>query len=915
MSYGDDRVGAAQSVDVDGDENTVYAAGGDLFVAGTHVHYDGSEDFFLHSFENFRLTSAPRVAPALVRLLRERTLVVLGGSYDDKPTVARQVARMLALEDAAEGTPLPVLEWNRGTDFPGLLQALHRQAEPAVLLLVGVLPQHVRHDLDGLCMAAAQAGHHVLVTTDVPAAGWRLNDREHPLWFALEPDGLFDASTLTGELVHHLWRARAHLPAGLFVQAHEPHRSTVAGVPLHDLAPALRTPPNVVAFVQQLVARAAPGKGEAAAGAVEAPVVWELVAGATNRAARVEKWFHGVLTPHEQLLALCLSFFDGLFEDQFFAALERWVAQIRAQRDPGQRAFDYADLDNLLTVFAPVEAGVSGTKLESRSPEHRAVLFRAAWRTHRRQIVGALGVLTELVEQSAYGRGTDWELYGSRGRRAQLRRVVAAALSDLGLISEPAVERALLRLASDGNAEVQGTAANAVARWRMHGRDAELFRLLDRWQKDSRIRAMVASLMEGKEEKVRSPEAHIRSTVALAVGYAVEYDLPNQLTGPLVRLIRDLAADDNRLVRRRFVGVTLPRAVALHLTQLRGVLRDIAGWGLEEPIAQALAYAADTNPDEVAATLAAWHAEAAALRKKSVDPRRITVRETLLRVLAYTYGALRYESGRPMTAAAGFRGLREMLAGESHPAVRDAVVDAMIQQARERFDHVAPLLQELMGGVMPAERDDVVRRLTEVYLEQREALPGSNAQVQVNGRTYPAFVDTARPLTPVEWAMMRWMRDPAHPVAQRIAMRASIAFVEALDGAESAQLADISARRRMRAAEPGDHRISSAPGRAWEAEPGWYARTLVPWLATRGQPEYRPVVRGLLPEVLAQNTARPAPLDFVLSRWEQMRGDAPTTATAQRLRSAIGWHGSAWLLLVCAGFAALALLLLVVARF
>ena len=157
--------------------------------------------------------------------------------------------------------------------------------------------------------------------------------------------------------------------------------------------------------------------------------------------------------------------------------------------------------------------------------------------------------------------------------------------------------------------------------------------------------------------------------------------------------------------------------------------------------------------------------------------------------------------------------------------------------------------------------------------------------------------------------MMRWMRDPAHPVAQRIAMRASIAFVEALDGPESVHLAEIAARRRMRAAETGGYRIPSAPAVAWEAGPGWYAGALVPWLATRGHPEYRPVVRGLLPEVLAQNAARPAPLGFALSRWESMRGDPPTTATAQRLRGAISWHGSAWLLLVFAGLAGFALLL------
>jgi hypothetical protein len=890
-----------QQVDVGGEDNEVYVSGGDLFVGHSHVHYDAREDFVRLTVETLRLTPAPRNANRMARMLRDQKGLVLGGPYDDKPAVARQLAAMVAR--ASPSGALPLLEWNRGTDVPGLLRAIHGRTEPSLLLLTAIEPRHVRHDLEAVFRAAGSAGHRVVVTTDVPLDAWRLTPHEAALWVPLEPEGLFDEETLAGELMLHLRAARDALGTVLREEdGAEP--ATVAGVPVRELAAVLGTPPNIVGFVQQLVSRAGAGKAPVDEGAVR-----ELAQVATRRDTQVTRWFHGVLSPREQLLAVCLSFFDGLFEDQFFAALERWIAHVRETRDPSVPAFDYLDLDNLLTVFAPVE-GSAGTRFETRSADDRAVLLRAAWRTHRRQIMAAMGVLTELVAQSAYGRGTDWELYGSRGRRAHLRRVVAEALSDLGTISETSVERALLRLAGDGNAEVQGVAASSVARWRLHGRDAQLFRLLDRWQKDARIRSMVEALVEGKE-KVRTAEAHIRSTVALAVGYAVEYDPPNQLTKPLVALIRDLASDRNRVVRRRFTGHTLPRAVALHLAQLADLLREIAPWGLEEDVARALAYAAETRPHDVAATLEGWHRHCEALRARQVDPRRVTPRETLLRVLAYTYGALDYEAGRPFSAEQGFDRLRQMLARESHPAVRDAVVDAMILQARQRFHMVESLLQQMMGDVAPREQDDVVRRLVEVYFAQREEMTG-NAHVSIGGRSVPGFVDLPRPLTAVEQAMMRWMRDPAHPAAQRVGMRALLAFVEALDGPESEQLARISAERRMRAVQPVDF-IASAPARQAPAPPGWYKGTVVPWLATRSAPELQPVVAGLLPEALAQQRARPAVLNYALGRWESMRADTGTQPTARRLRSALSWHANAGILLAFGGIAAILLLVVLLA--
>jgi hypothetical protein len=253
-----------------------------------------------------------------------------------------------------------------------------------------------------------------------------------------------------------------------------------------------------------------------------------------------------------------------------------------------------------------------------------------------------------------------------------------------------------------------------------------------------------------------------------------------------------------------------------------------------------------------------------------------------------------------------------MLAREGHPAVRDAVMDAMIRQARARFGTVEALLQRMMGDVSPREQDDVLRRLVDVYLDEREAMTGGNAHVTIGGRAFAAFVDAARPLTAVEVAMMRWMRDPAHPAAQRIGIRALLAFIEVLDGPETHELARISGERRMRAVQTGQSYIPSAPVRYAQTQAGWYAGTLVPWLATTGAPQLRPVIAGLLPEVLAQRQARPAALDFALERWETMRADTGTRTTAERIRGALSWHANAWVIVLFGGFAAFMLLIVLI---
>lgn len=890
---------ALQDVTIQGNQNHVVQVG--KLVAGpTYIQQaEQGQAFFQVQLASLRQTATPANLQELADHARRHCVLLLGGTYDDKPTVARQVARHLAEEPVwtEGGEARPVLEWSGNSDFAALLRGIDQQEKPSVLVLPNVLPQHLGYDLARLRTTVAAGGHMAVATTDRGREAWNVATSAATYWYALEPEGLFAADALNLALMEGLEGIRASLPAGA-LDADALPGPALAGVPLVEIAAELQTPGNVEFFVQQL---AAGGPGQA----LGPDQVRALLGDAASGKARVEKWFHAVLQPDEQVLALSLAFFDDLYDDQFFAALERWVDWLRERRNPLQRAFDYSDVESMQAFLTRVEGSLAGTRFTSRWADQRHLLLQTAWRTHRRTVLSALPVLTRLAAESVPGRAGDPELYGSRERREQLRDAIGWALSDVGLLSRAGVQHALLQLAADPEFSVQSVAARAMARWREKGAHDQLFQTLKGWQEDARLRSVIEAILEGRtREKSDGPLAFIRATIAVAVAYASEYDAPGELHAEFVKLFTTLSADGNAMVRDRFTKFTLPRVLSLHLRQLRpelrGMMRD--EW-LTAHVGAALAYAYRTSAPEVVETLDEWKAETRR-RPDTIDPRKLTSRDKLLMALAFAYGEIDYSREGPVSADQAFQWLRQVLAAERHPRVRTAAVVAISLQARRRFAQVEPLMQKVVAEAMSEERDEVVRILTEIYQDQRAELKGGTVQRTINGRQIWLWADSARPQTDVEKAMLRWLCDPGVPAAQQIAVQAFMAFALTVDRAAGAEITRYREQRAERAEEDAAALVSNTPARAAQ-EPGWYTGTYVPWLVTLGNERYAPILRALLPEALAQNTANALTLNFVLDNWERDTGEP--AEVARYLRTAVGWHGTAWIL-----FPAVAVVLLIV---
>ena len=212
------------------------------------------------------------------------------------------------------------------------------------------------------------------------------------------------------------------------------------------------------------------------------------------------------LSPREQLLAIGLSFFNGCFEDQLFAALERVIEDVWQKRESSLVSLDYSDLEKLendyfeladnnnlyeseVSKFKIVETQfypIDTCSLKILSLENRQALLKIAWKSYRRHIISALDVLVDLVQESvaednSYKKG-QWELYGNKTRQERLRTVISETLSEIGWISSRAlnsVQGPLLRLAKSENDRVRSVAASAISRWYAEGKnEQELLRLI-----------------------------------------------------------------------------------------------------------------------------------------------------------------------------------------------------------------------------------------------------------------------------------------------------------------------------------------------------------------------------------------------------------------------------------------------------
>jgi hypothetical protein len=841
-----------QSIDVSGSNNRIDVAGRDI------NYFQAEPDFVTPDLDAY----APpryerhRIAVRLVKLLTMKRLVILGGDARiDKTSLARHLARNLTSHLGSSS--IDVKEWRRGSTLASLTTAIQEAADPTLFLFMDVTARDVPGGPSQMSLAAA-GQHYVIVTTKADKHAWRLEADEEDYWQDLTVEEVYDASLLGKKLRAQLQAFRDALPAP-FDPTVPLEAPLVGRWSLQDIAADLETPRQITAFVHLLLRETGP---------INEPTINTLIVKATNPSTMVRQSYQELSRVDQRLTALAFSMFSGLMDDQVFAAVERVYEQAWRVRKPDLSMPDYCDVEFLReTLFDFTETDSGATALvEQRFEDQRKVLIDAAWEIDRRQMLGALGVLTRLVFDSvAPNAGVlDRDLFGTREQRRYLRDAVANTISDLGRKSPGVVEESLLSLAASEDVGVQSVAARAMARWREHGLDAPLFEQLKRWHEGANSAKVLRVLLQGWERQLKAqPEDYLRATVALTLGYAAQYDNRNDLKQEIVDALLPFAGDSSAVVRGAFRNGTLPLIVSAHAIQLKDKLREMTEHlYLVDPIAQSLGRAYRSDPEAIWDLLDDWFRDAKARKPAAEDAFDDIARESLLATVVLAYAFIPVES--PQAGMATDR-LRDMLSVEHHPIVREAVIITISRLASRDSGQFTDMLRQIIDGMRSRDLDGIADELTRVFVDERAELPGGDGYLEFRNVQFPVWMDQDRPLTDIEETLLSWLdEDDCSELTRELVLKCSLQFEDLLHEPEQARIRELREQRLQQEEEDEEDPRAIEP----EAEPAPRFSWAAKWVSFFNSPRDYATLRGLLSQAVVYKNKQEV-LDSVLDRWQE----------------------------------------------
>lgn len=819
-------------------------AGRDVNIYETYINETDSD------FAAINLSAYSRerhLSPVFTGMLAEqakdrRLLVIGGGAGFDKSAFARHLAACIA-----EDLPgIIAREWRDPEDVRNFTKAIREEETPAIFILNGSAPQHAGYDLKQLASVAGR--HVVLLTTEMSCEAWQLPAKVAELyWFEVPVTGLYRKEELTALFLQKLEsrRARLGIPAGTEIHPGTPipGNYTPAGI-----ASVFEAPNQFDFFFTLLETEVAE--------TIELKIRNTLAALTDKSETLVTKWYR-TLSPTEKLVALGAAMLDGLFDDQFFAVMQKVVEASWHYRDKQLQSLDYCDLDFLLGFFKFEEYDDGRLVLVSKFDNQRAEIIRAAWGGHKRHILSAFSVLTTLAgssSMSAARRVADRDIAGTVERGKRLRAVAAETISDIGIVSPQAAEPKLLELAAASDITTRRVTAKAISRWRAFRKEDQMFSTLSRWK--------------------AARSSAIRSTAILALQYAAEYDSPGSLDSRIMELLNEMADDDGILTAMKEI---LPRLIEGHLPQIRN---DIAYYfAVHEKYADTLAVTLTalyrSHPERLKALLEEWLESCLGESSKDNRRRKLTYRDNLLALVLRVYRSIPYTGENDVIPVSHVWNIVHRLHDqEQRSAMRAFVLETATYliccQPEHALEHIRPIY--LRTGIQ--DRMQFISSFGRLYLHQRSLLEGGEYRTEKDGVTYPLWAVQKRPLTVIEQILFGWLQG-SDDFAREIATLAFVEFSRVFDYEEPFLLrgaVNDAAQARYAQAARMQHQQQAAPVQAPVQFPVmphlslWSRIKIFFWLFFRSDQE-KYVLKDIMRILMSYRQTNPGYLGPVIQRW------------------------------------------------
>lgn len=838
------------------------------------LHFFGSENFPRITDPGFR-----NYWESLVHSQTSRVLVI-AGNHEDKADITLHIAELIR-EHFSDQARVSIYEWGQ-TSSNRLLASIRGDGEQdykstfnniKVFILPRLLPQHISNDLQELWESAQHGQSYVLAYTDVPYQRWVMPSHLHTnVWW--EPGmEIFQSKDITTFVVRDLQRKQIALDRDLVLDLYA------------QIHAGIKTISRAKELICILVSESKPLIHENICQAIEK----------TNRDRKIllKKWFLDDLNQHDQFLVIGITLFKGLFIDQFFAILERVIANVWQKREPSLRASDHGDLmkfGNYCKTSSVSYTDQSNDRLvELIQRDDGRVLLALAWESHQRQIVSALEEVAGIVKQfikKNFVSPSDLELFGSRIKTNKLRSCFKQTLVEIGLIypreSINSIQNILLSLAQNESYEIKNITAETLSDWYNYDESQQqVLEIFKRFYDYSGNSAYFSGL-EIETESESSLQDNARSTVAIALGYAIAANEPGLLSSDLYKWLEKIAKSDSKTVLAHFESHTLRYTIDQHFADekiqlfLKKIaqinLQDYPDYDLGKAVATNLArkYSESENLQECKAILellSIWVKEAESQYPKNI-PYKGSQQDYLLRTVALTYGEI---SINPKNRDFDNQKALDLLSyivldrKPRHSLVRESINIAICARAKKELPTIEHALRDLLGLLTINFQEILLSSLKEAYLEQRKQLKDGETKY----KDFPVWIDTKRPLTFTEIVLLRWLDDEKHPIAQKFATRAFIKFAEALDEDEYKFIQET--KKAQQEKNRQERFFIEKVKREKSIFPKFMLTyTFYAWLAAWDKWSYLLTVRNILPEAFKFDRENRERVNFVIRRWKEV---------------------------------------------
>ena len=507
----------------------------------------------------------------LTTLRKQNLLVLCGPNRMGKAAFARFLASRV------EGGSRRVRKVRRRGEIEELLNVLNDQRD-LVVLAYDVDYRQVAPLVEGLREAARRSNSYLILTSASEVKSWGLTHDDAACLKRVVPGRPYTEQDLLRLLA-----------AGL---GQKLERLCAQGRDDHSLAAALKSPSQIVRFVQALSSQTLPQ---------DRPEIDKLIQTLSNVCTETDRWFSALSKDH-RYMALALALFDDLPDRPFWIVYERLVEAWR-ERDPSLVPLDGYDLHALQPLVQ------IGSRLGFRDSDGRDAVLKLARAEFPRSMRRVLPTLRELVQEHA----------GSDEADTSIRIAAAQALGQICPIDLAENGQGLLAWAADSAATVRaavGHALRQMADCKDRAALQPILRMLNRWH---------VSHTPGRAQD--TPEMYrVRWTIASTLGRLGTAVPENNFRSEILPRLEALSRDENYHVRRSVV-YTLPWLGISHFSDVQPILEERGGdWHPEvrEEVASVLSQLSVTRLPDVRQVLDRW------LRGESKYRRKTAFRAVLL---------------------------------------------------------------------------------------------------------------------------------------------------------------------------------------------------------------------------------------------------------------------------------------------